>query len=592
MKRKKEEKFQTMPDNIRKEQDASTDDECDKVKEDPIEDHNDAEVTDSIEVKRESRNESNSADDNNDKNKKDNKEDVEIVDSIKEKSGSGKQNTNVDDGNHRNKKDNEQSDDKKEKECAENMNKKDVKDKDSSSSDTDNNDDDKIKGKEQSTNDGSTKDETTIRTTKSVDDVRSKVEINKNTTTVSLSEPRPTEETKKIKDCDTLMADQKSELVAAAEADARKNKDQPAPSETAVRPNNHDVLFGRGKPFQNHPGNRKMLGLIDRFKRQYNESPRDQKRPIVEEIIGILSSDGGRFLRRYNDDVSSTWWTVVSQQIAFDKVSHAFRSRGRTKAAQSVIAMNKVSYDEQQSIVTPHPHHSQHLYQTHHPQYQHHEGQYSLEGLRGSHQYVQGTGMPIPGHYPSMMAATAASMQQQPHSAMMGYHPMPPGVSPQQQAMMQAGMMAMMQQQQQQHGAVLPPGHLSTYGQAQYPPQSPYQQQHAAAQFGSSINPYYGRQQTYQHNNAQANGLGGYQTQSVFTPTDYEGYGQPPSFLKGLPAARMTSASTSAAATEEREGTPILSEGIGPSPVTIKPTEKNAGEKAEDTEPISGNESK
>jgi hypothetical protein len=40
-------------------------------------------------------------------------------------------------------------------------------------------------------------------------------------------------------------------------------------------------------------GNRKMLGLIDQYKQQYSESPRDRKRPIVEEIIAMLTSDGG-----------------------------------------------------------------------------------------------------------------------------------------------------------------------------------------------------------------------------------------------------------------------------------------------------------
>ena len=142
-------------------------------------------------------------------------------------------------------------------------------------------------------------------------------------------EASKTSETKEIKKEDgadgaiedtTMDTEPKSELVQAAEDDAKKNKDQPAPCKSAVRPNNRDVLFGRGKPFQNHPGNRKMLQYIDQYKRQYNESPRDQKRPIVEEIIGILTSNGGRFLRRYNEDVNSTWWTKVPEKVAQEKV--------------------------------------------------------------------------------------------------------------------------------------------------------------------------------------------------------------------------------------------------------------------------------
>jgi hypothetical protein len=110
-------------------------------------------------------------------------------------------------------------------------------------------------------------------------------------------------------------------LVEQAELAELDSSTGPAPPD-AVRPKNNDILFGRGKPFQNHPGNRKMLQLIDRYKQQYSESPRDRKRPIVEEIIGLLSQDGGRFLKRYNEDVNSTWWVEVSNQIAFDKVRY------------------------------------------------------------------------------------------------------------------------------------------------------------------------------------------------------------------------------------------------------------------------------
>jgi hypothetical protein len=86
-----------------------------------------------------------------------------------------------------------------------------------------------------------------------------------------------------------------------------------------------------------------MLQLIDQYKQQYSESPRDRKRPIVEEIIALLTQDGGRFLKRYNEDVNSTWWVEVTKQVAFDKVSHAFRSRGRPKADKSSALPPSVS---------------------------------------------------------------------------------------------------------------------------------------------------------------------------------------------------------------------------------------------------------
>lgn len=274
-----------------------------------------------------------------------------------------------------------------------------------------------------------------------------------------LTEGKEEELTKEAKtEVDYMIAEPASELVAAAEDDAKNNKDQTPPSDHAVRPNNRDILFGRGKPFQNHPGNRKMLGLIDQYGVQYRESPRDQKRPIVEEIIGILSNEGGRFLRRFNEDANSTWWIEVDKKVAFDKVSHAFRSRARPKQPHSADAKVNIS-----SLGTLHhgQHHNQFPHQ--HPHFQPPQ----LHDQGHPHQYVAQ-------HYNPMLAALG---QQQPHpSALMGFHPMPPGLSVQQQAIMQAGMMTLMQQQQQQQ-------QHSGYGQA---PQSPYQHQKSPVR----LNPY------------------------------------------------------------------------------------------------------
>ena len=109
--------------------------------------------------------------------------------------------------------------------------------------------------------------------------------------------------------------------------------------------------MGRGKPVRNHNGNRKMAGLIVQYRRQYNESKNGQKGAIVEEILGILSTDGGRFLRRYNED--STWWTEVPQQVAFKKVCDAFRSQGKIAKAEAErrrAEKEKIRDDKKQDV--------------------------------------------------------------------------------------------------------------------------------------------------------------------------------------------------------------------------------------------------
>ena len=87
-----------------------------------------------------------------------------------------------------------------------------------------------------------------------------------------------------------------------------------------------DILLGRGKPFQNHPGNQRMLSLVDKYKERYQAAERKEKHDIVEEVMGIIEGSGGRFLRRVDYE---NYWVPVQHSIAYRKVGHAFRSKAR-----------------------------------------------------------------------------------------------------------------------------------------------------------------------------------------------------------------------------------------------------------------------
>jgi hypothetical protein len=109
-------------------------------------------------------------------------------------------------------------------------------------------------------------------------------------------------------------------------------------------PEPFDILLGRGKPTQKHPGNRLLRLLIDINWHRYNKSPRQEKRAIANEIVqGIKSNHGklpGRFLRpcesgrEQEDDPAG--WTEVSDSIAIDKVSHCFRARRHLARAAEI----------------------------------------------------------------------------------------------------------------------------------------------------------------------------------------------------------------------------------------------------------------
>lgn len=91
-----------------------------------------------------------------------------------------------------------------------------------------------------------------------------------------------------------------------------------------TKPAAHDVLLGRGKSFQNHPGNKRMLKIVRANKVRYLGAKRDQKRGIVEEVLGLIQEDGTRFLKMPG---GADFWEEVDVEITFEKVSHALRSK-------------------------------------------------------------------------------------------------------------------------------------------------------------------------------------------------------------------------------------------------------------------------
>jgi len=108
----------------------------------------------------------------------------------------------------------------------------------------------------------------------------------------------------------------------------KNNQKQLNPSKTIKTPNVHDVLLGRGKPFQNHDGNQSMLRIVDMYRKRYHESERAFKHEIIEEVLDIIKSKGGRFLERI-DDFEKSFWNQVPHRMAYRKVGHAFRSNAR-----------------------------------------------------------------------------------------------------------------------------------------------------------------------------------------------------------------------------------------------------------------------
>eukprot|EP00934_Nitzschia_sp_Nitz4_P001633 Nitzschia sp. Nitz4//scaffold267_size26297//16293//17471//NITZ4_008270-RA/size26297-processed-gene-0.30-mRNA-1//-1//CDS//3329544908//1633//frame0 len=109
-------------------------------------------------------------------------------------------------------------------------------------------------------------------------------------------------------------------------------------SDRTQQPSDDDILLGRGKPYQNHPGNRRMLKIIDKFRRQYTTARREARRAIAQHVVDVIEEDGkARFLRRVAED--EMLWEPVEREVAIAKVCHALRSKKLAPTPKKMMAL-------------------------------------------------------------------------------------------------------------------------------------------------------------------------------------------------------------------------------------------------------------
>jgi hypothetical protein len=119
-------------------------------------------------------------------------------------------------------------------------------------------------------------------------------------------------------------------------------------------PQNSDVLFGRDKMAQQHPGNTRYLNLIESAQDSYDTAPTKASRTMIAtEIVVAIKSRGGLFLKHADGIVG---WIEAGDVTAKEKVTNAFRSRRRKAAAtkQAVVesATSASMQDKRQSTTS------------------------------------------------------------------------------------------------------------------------------------------------------------------------------------------------------------------------------------------------
>jgi hypothetical protein len=85
-----------------------------------------------------------------------------------------------------------------------------------------------------------------------------------------------------------------------------------------------DVIFGRGRPTQSHPGNISLRNFLDEAKEEYDIGNLTTRKGIARNIVRQIKCSGGRFMK-FGDD----GWEEVSDNEARLKVTNAFRSQRR-----------------------------------------------------------------------------------------------------------------------------------------------------------------------------------------------------------------------------------------------------------------------
>ena len=87
-------------------------------------------------------------------------------------------------------------------------------------------------------------------------------------------------------------------------------------------PTNHDVLMGKGKPYQHHPGNAHLRVLVEAYMDEYHSASKSlYKMDIVYKVCSMIRARSGRFLEKDDDG----WWRESHDVDAVDKVTILFR---------------------------------------------------------------------------------------------------------------------------------------------------------------------------------------------------------------------------------------------------------------------------
>lgn len=122
------------------------------------------------------------------------------------------------------------------------------------------------------------------------------------------------------------------DLATTAAANSIENSSRFNVSKLVVEPTPRDVLLGRGRGNQLHPGNIRFRAFLNEFQEEYENTPKYTRIDTPTEITRRLLADGVRFLRKEDNGGG---WVEISFGEVERKVKQLFRTRKKMKKATS-----------------------------------------------------------------------------------------------------------------------------------------------------------------------------------------------------------------------------------------------------------------
>jgi hypothetical protein len=134
----------------------------------------------------------------------------------------------------------------------------------------------------------------------------------------------------------------------------RKKRRQPTISDGDLRP--YDVLLGKCPKLRKHDGNEWCRDLVASHYRKYYDSDKAQKTELSEDIVELVGTSGGRFLKLLQNDESNKKkvWVEASKLEARNRVSTIFRNITKSIRKTGVKVWDSLILDETIAGTTQH----------------------------------------------------------------------------------------------------------------------------------------------------------------------------------------------------------------------------------------------